>query len=443
MRKVVIFIALFGMFIQVQAQNIKVLKVEQVKKTVNYSEEVENPPYAEAIKFIKTYKENDLSLISTIEQLKKMTFSTDLVNANFEQIIQLMKEHQLQTSTKGIDEVADLEKISKSDIKKQVRKYGNLQIIGWDNTISSVTPIKDKYKVYLESEELIKNAIDRVSTSPDDYRDPSGKRIVTKTKIIYTPSPEFTIDVIRKMLTDSVPLNEIKNTKEYYTNTTSGEYYNDSEEVIYNVSEQKYVTPELEKAKASYKAKAYYSEEISYLLFEYNGKKYAITPKTLQNAKDDDVIINNLPEKYGYYENDDIRSDIFKINIGYGKRKEIFVKKGTALPVMLNDIEKGAKQIIAIYDQMEKYNTKAKEYGREVSMYGRSAASKNKSSFLVIVEQIEKLNNGVKKIKQDLDNKYNLNLSEKFDVFVKKGRYEDPEKVEAYLSELKTMLSYL
>ena len=76
-------------------------------------------------------------------------------------------------------------------------------------------------------------------------------------------------------------------------------------------------------------------------------------------------------------------------------------------------------------------------------MYGRSAASKNKSSFLVIVEQIEKLNNGVKKIKQDLENKYNLNLSEKFDVFVKKGRYEDPEKVEAYLSELKTMLSYL
>ena len=62
MRKVVIFIALFGMFIQVQAQNIKVLKVEQVKKTVNYSEEVENPPYAEAIKFIKTYKENDLIL---------------------------------------------------------------------------------------------------------------------------------------------------------------------------------------------------------------------------------------------------------------------------------------------------------------------------------------------------------------------------------------------
>lgn len=434
MKRIIFLITLLLAFTQVQAQYVKVHKVKQVQRTEVYDEEVENPPYVQALKFVKEYEEGDLALINAIIEVKKMTSTTDLVEANFQSILQFLKEHQLQVGGKRIDEKVDLDKVSKSDIKKQVRRYGSIQIVNWDKSTSSITPIKDKYETYLENKELVKNAKDESSYNQTDYKDYNGKRIVTKRKTISVTSPEFTVDYIIGSKTDSIPLKEIKNAKEYYG---EGDFENQSTVVVYNASDQKYVTPEYEKAKK------FYHRGLPYLLFEYEGKKYAIVTWELKQAKEENAILDNLPKKYGYYESEDIKSDVFEINLIPNDRKNIFAEKGIELPAMLNDIEQGAKQIIIIYNQMDKYNTQLQDYQKKISLYGKSAASKYKDPLLSVLDQVEKLNNEVKKIRDDLDRKYNLGLSEKFYVFVKKGRYNDPDKLTKAFNELRYFLSYL
>ena len=202
MKRIIFLIALLLVFTRVQAQYIKVHKVKQVQRTEVYDEEVENPPYVQALKFVKEYEDGDLALINAIVEVKKMTSTTDLVEANFQSILQFLKENQLQVGGKRIDEIVDLNNVSKSDIKKQVRRYGSIQIVNWDKSISSITPIKDKYDTYLENKELVKNAKDESSYNQTDYKDYNGKRIVTKRKTISVTSPEFTVDYIIGSKTD-------------------------------------------------------------------------------------------------------------------------------------------------------------------------------------------------------------------------------------------------
>ena len=93
MKRIIFLIALLLVFTRVQAQYIKVHKVKQVQRTEVYDEEVENPPYVQALKFVKEYEDGDLALINAIVEVKKMTSTTDLVEANFQSILQFLKEN--------------------------------------------------------------------------------------------------------------------------------------------------------------------------------------------------------------------------------------------------------------------------------------------------------------------------------------------------------------
>ena len=249
MKKVIIFIILCCAIIQVQAQTIVVYKVEPRKTTTKYYGEKETPYYVKSLQFVTDYETTNINEVNNILKLKEMSLETD-----FNDIVEFMKTHHLQTGNK-VDEVIDLNKLSKSDIKRQIKKYGSIQVVGWDKTVSSKTPIKDKYDTYLSDKKYVENA-------------DLGK--IKKTESDWVISPEYTADFITNDNYE-ISLDKIQNEKEYYMNSENWD------QVVYNASDNKYVMPELQKYGVKYNT----MENRKYTIFEYEGNKYAVTSEHL------------------------------------------------------------------------------------------------------------------------------------------------------------------
>ena len=414
-------------FVEVQAQNVLVRRVEEIKMTTNYEVEQETEAYKSTLKEIKEYETDKLAQVKTIEEAKNMSSNKEVTEDLVRNIIEFMKSHQLQTAIK--DQAVDWDNLSKSDfkkIRKQIEKYGSIQIIGWDESVSSSTPISDEYKDYLKS----KNKLEKFENGTE-----------RKMEMVDKKSPEFLAEIIIEIENhtstyDTIPVIGIQNVKEYYTSSYNKVSYSDSSVIVYDVSQEKYATSDLEKYHKGY------DKTQPYLVFEYEGKKYAMTPKEYDIAKKEEQIFKYLPKGIDLYYDNTIASDAFKIDLAYENRREQFAKKGAVLTTMLNDIEKGSKQIIGHYSQFMKYNNQLNEFAGKFARYRGRVSSKEKSAFLAALGQVEKINNEVKKIKDNLEKKYELDLSKRFYVFVKDGEYEDPDKVASNITQLKNMLSY-
>ena len=61
-----------------------------------------------------------------------------------------------------------------------------------------------------------------------------------------------------------------------------------------------------------------------------------------------------------------------------------------------------------------KYNNQLNEFAGKFARYRGRVSSKEKSAFLAALGQVEKINNEVKKIKDNLEKKYELDLSKQF-----------------------------
>lgn len=414
--------------VEVQAQNVLVRRVEEIKMTTNYEVEQETEAYKSTLKEIKEYEADKLAQVKAIEEVKNMSSNKEVTEDLVRSIIEFMKSHQLQTAIKNIDQAVDLDNLSKSDfkkIRKQIEKYGSIQIIGWDESVSSSTPIDNEHRVYLRNKRRLEDFENGTERKMEKISVESPKILV-----------ESVIEELNKPL-DTIPSEGIQNPKKYYTKYYySRDLESSSQVLVYDVSKKEYTNPDLEK----YKVK--YNEDRPYLVFEYEGKKYAMTPKEYDIAKEEEQIFKYLPKGIDLYYDNTIASDAFKIDLAYEDRREQFAKKGAVLTTMLNDIEKGSKQIIGHYSQFMKYNNQLNEFAGKFARYRGRVSSKEKSAFLAALGQVEKINNEVKKIKDNLEKKYELDLSKRFYVFVKDGEYEDPDKVASNITQLKNMLSY-
>ena len=207
-----------------------------------------------------------------------------------------------------------MNKLSKSDIKRPIIKYGSIQVVGWDKTVSSKTPIKDKYDTYLSDKKYVENA-------------DLGK--IKKTELDWIISPEYTADFITKDVYE-IFLDKIQNEKEYYMNSENWD------QVVYNASDNKYVMPELQKYGVKYNT----MENRKYTIFEYEGNKYAVTSehlayerekykKEIEEAKLEEEYqkkFEKLPQKYTYIKNggldgcDIIQSKSFKMELTIARK---------------------------------------------------------------------------------------------------------------------------
>lgn len=414
--------------VEVQAQSVVVKRVEEIEMTTHYEVEQETEAYKSTLKEIKEYEADKLAQVKAIEEVKNMSSNKEVTEDLVRSIIEFMKSHQLQTAIKNVDQAVDWDNLSKSDLKKirkQIEKYGSIQIIGWDESVSSSTPIDNEHRVYLRNKRRL-----------EDFENGTERKM----EKISVESPKILVESVRIIrhdgISDTIPLKEIKNIKEYYTYGYTKELNVDSQVLVYDVSKKEYTNPDLEKYKVEY------NEDRPYLVFEYEGKKYAMTPKEYDIAKEEEQIFKYLPKGIDLYYDNTIASDAFKIDLAYEDRREQFAKKGAVLTTMLNDIEKGSKQIIGHYSQFMKYNNQLNDFAGKFARYRGRVSSKEKSAFLAALGQVEKINNEVKKIKDNLEKKYELDLSKRFYVFVKDGEYEDPDKVASNITQLKNMLSY-
>jgi hypothetical protein len=346
MKKVIVFIVLLCACTCITAQTVVVYRVEPRKTTTKYYGEKGTPYYINSSQVVKDYEAKNINEVNDILKLKEMSLDTD-----FNDIVQFMKAHNIQTSNK-IDEPIDLNKLSKSDVKKQIKKYGSIQVVGWDKTVSSQTPIKDRYNTYLSNKKYVEDAN-------------SGK--IKKTELGWVISPEYTADFISN---DSyeISLDKIQNEKEYCTNRE------DRDQIVYNVSDNKYVMPELQKYGVKYNT----MENMKYTIFEYEGNKYAVNTehlvyerekyqKEVEEAKLEEEYqkkFEKLPQKYTYIKNggldgsDIIQSKLFKMELNDDRKKQL-AKRGVA---MLDEIEKDVAQIIAVYTQANKYIPQLEKY---------------------------------------------------------------------------------
>lgn len=407
MKKVIIFIILCCAIIQVQAQTIVVYKVEPRKTTTKYYGEKETPYYVKSLQFVTDYETTNINEVNNILKLKEMSLETD-----FNDIVEFMKTHYLQTGNK-VDEVIDLNKLSKSDIKRQIKKYGSIQVVGWDKTVSSKTPIKDKYDTYLSNKKYVENA-------------DSGK--IKKTELDWIISPEYTADFITKDVYE-ISLDKIQNEKEYYMNSENWD------QVVYNASDNKYVMPELQKYGVKYNT----MENRKYTIFEYEGNKYAVTSehlayerekykKEIEEAKLEEEYqkkFEKLPQKYTYIKNggldgcDIIQSKSFKMELTIA-RKELFVEKGVA---MLDELEKDIAQIIAIYTQSNKYIPQLEKYSSIYIVKRSKMSSADINAWKAIAKQALNIDLRANKISKKLNEEYAFPFG--FEILSKEDKKHD------------------
>ena len=407
MKKVIIFIILCCAIIQVQAQTIVVYKVEPRKTTTKYYGEKETPYYVKSLQFVTDYETTNINEVNNILKLKEMSLETD-----FNDIVEFMKTHHLQTGNK-VDEVIDLNKLSKSDIKRQIKKYGSIQVVGWDKTVSSKTPIKDKYDTYLSDKKYVENA-------------DLGKR--KKTELDWIISPEYTADFITKDVYE-IFLDKIQNEKEYYMNSENWD------QVVYNASDNKYVMPELQKYGVKYNT----MENRKYTIFEYEGNKYAVTSehlayerekykKEIEEAKLEEEYqkkFEKLPQKYTYIKNggldgcDIIQSKSFKMELTIA-RKELFVEKGVA---MLDELEKDIAQIIAIYTQSNKYIPQLEKYSSIYIVKRSRMSSADINAWKAIAKQALNIDLRADKISKKLNEEYAFPFG--FEILSKEDKKHD------------------
>jgi hypothetical protein len=407
MKKVIIFIILCCAIIQVQAQTIVVYKVEPRKTTTKYYGEKETPYYVKSLQFVTDYETTNINEVNNILKLKEMSLETD-----FNDIVEFMKTHHLQTGNK-VDEVIDLNKLSKSDIKRQIKKYGSIQVVGWDKTVSSKTPIKDKYDTYLSDKKYVENAN-------------SGK--IKKTESGWVISPEYTADFITKDVYE-ISIDKIQNEKEYYMNSENWD------QVVYNASDNKYVMPELQKYGVKYNT----MENRKYTIFEYEGNKYAVTSehlayerekykKEIEKAKLEEEYqkkFEKLPQKYTYIKNggldgcDIIQSKSFKMELTIA-RKELFVEKGVA---MLDELEKDIAQIIAIYTQSNKYIPQLEKYSSIYIVKRSRMSSADINAWKAIAKQALNIDLRADKISKKLNEEYAFPFG--FEILSKEDKKHD------------------
>lgn len=407
MKKVIIFIILCCAIIQVQAQTIVVYKVEPRKTTTKYYGEKETPYYVKSLQFVTDYETTNINEVNNILKLKEMSLETD-----FNDIVEFMKTHYLQTGNK-VDEVIDLNKLSKSDIKRQIKKYGSIQVVGWDKTVSSKTPIKDKYDTYLSNKKYVENA-------------DLGK--IKKTELDWIISPEYTADFITKDVYE-ISLDKIQNEKEYYMNSENWD------QVVYNASDNKYVMPELQKYGVKYNT----MENRKYTIFEYEGNKYAVTSehlayerekykKEIEEAKLEEEYqkkFEKLPQKYTYIKNggldgcDIIQSKSFKMELTIA-RKELFVEKGVA---MLDELEKDIAQIIAIYTQSNKYIPQLEKYSSIYIVKRSKMSSADINAWKAIAKQALNIDLRANKISKKLNEEYAFPFG--FEILSKEDKKHD------------------
>ena len=407
MKKVIIFIILCCAIIQVQAQTIVVYKVEPRKTTTKYYGEKETPYYVKSLQFVTDYETTNINEVNNILKLKEMSLETD-----FNDIVEFMKTHHLQTGNK-VDEVIDLNKLSKSDIKRQIKKYGSIQVVGWDKTVSSKTPIKDKYDTYLSDKKYVENA-------------DLGK--IKKTELDWIISPEYTADFITKDVYE-IFLDKIQNEKEYYMNSENWD------QVVYNASDNKYVMPELQKYGVKYNT----MENRKYTIFEYEGNKYAVTSehlayerekykKEIEEAKLEEEYqkkFENLPQTYTYIKNggldgcDIIQSKSFKMELTIA-RKELFVEKGVA---MLDELEKDIAQIIAIYTQSNKYIPQLEKYSSIYIVKRSRMSSADINAWKAIAKQALNIDLRADKISKKLNEEYAFPFG--FEILSKEDKKHD------------------
>ena len=394
MKKVIIFIILCCAIIQVQAQTIVVYKVEPRKTTTKYYGEKETPYYVKSLQFVTDYETTNINEVNNILKLKEMSLETD-----FNDIVEFMKTHHLQTGNK-VDEVIDLNKLSKSDIKRQIKKYGSIQVVGWDKTVSSKTPIKDKYDTYLSDKKYVENA-------------DLGK--IKKTELDWIISPEYTADFITKDVYE-IFLDKIQNEKEYYMNSENWD------QVVYNASDNKYVMPELQKYGVKYNT----MENRKYTIFEYEGNKYAVTSEHLAYEREKyKKEIEKLPQKYTYIKNggldgcDIIQSKSFKMELTIA-RKELFVEKGVA---MLDELEKDIAQIIAIYTQSNKYIPQLEKYSSIYIVKRSRMSSADINAWKAIAKQALNIDLRADKISKKLNEEYAFPFG--FEILSKEDKKHD------------------
>ena len=407
MKKVIIFIILCCAIIQVQAQTIVVYKVEPRKTTTKYYGEKETPYYVKSLQFVTDYETTNINEVNNILKLKEMSLETD-----FNDIVEFMKTHYLQTGNK-VDEVIDLNKLSKSDIKRQIKKYGSIQVVGWDKTVSSKTPIKDKYDTYLSDKKYVENA-------------DLGK--IKKTESGWVISPEYTADFITNDNYE-ISLDKIQNEKEYYMNSENWG------QVVYNASDNKYVMPELQKYGVKYNT----MENRKYTIFEYEGNKYAVTSehlayerekykKEIEEAKLEEEYqkkFEKLPQKYTYIKNggldgcDIIQSKSFKMELTIA-RKELFVEKGVA---MLDELEKDIAQIIAIYTQSNKYIPQLEKYSSIYIVKRSRMSSADINAWKAIAKQALNIDLRADKISKKLNEEYAFPFG--FEILSKEDKKHD------------------
>ena len=407
MKRVIISIILCCAIIQVQAQTIVVYKVEPRKTTTKYYGEKETPYYVKSLQFVTDYETTNINEVNNILKLKEMSLETD-----FNDIVEFMKTHHLQTGNK-VDEVIDLNKLSKSDIKRQIKKYGSIQVVGWDKTVSSKTPIKDKYDTYLSNKKYVENA-------------DSGK--IKKTELDWIISPEYTADFITKDVYE-ISIDKIQNEKEYYMNSENWD------QVVYNASDNKYVMPELQKYGVKYNT----MENRKYTIFEYEGNKYAVTSehlayerekykKEIEEAKLEEEYqkkFEKLPQKYTYIKNggldgcDIIQSKSFKMELTIA-RKELFVEKGVA---MLDELEKNIAQIIAIYTQSNKYIPQLEKYSSIYIVKRSRMSSADINAWKAIAKQALNIDLKADKISKKLNEEYAFPFG--FEILSKEDKKHD------------------
>ena len=407
MKKVIIFIILCCAIIQVQAQTIVVYKVEPRKTTTKYYGEKETPYYVKSLQFVTDYETTNINEVNNILKLKEMSLETD-----FNDIVEFMKTHHLQTGNK-VDEVIDLNKLSKSDIKRQIKKYGSIQVVGWDKTVSSKTPIKDKYDTYLSDKKYVENA-------------DLGK--IKKTESDWVISPEYTADFITNDNYE-ISLDKIQNEKEYYMNSENWD------QVVYNASDNKYVMPELQKYGVKYDT----MENRKYTIFEYEGNKYAVTSehlayerekykKEIEEAKLEEEYqkkFEKLPQKYTYIKNggldgsDIIQSKSFKMELTIA-RKELFVEKGVA---MLDELERDIAQIIALYTQSNKYIPQLEKYSSIYIVKRSRMSSADINAWKAIAKQALNIDLRANKISKKLNEEYAFPFG--FEILSKEDKKHD------------------
>jgi hypothetical protein len=382
MKKVVIFIVLFGVFTQIQAQNIKVYKVEQRKYASEYYGERVKTSYIEGVEFIKDYNVKKLKTVEAILEFKKKYSNIDLTEESFRDIVEFMREHHLQTSIKKVDEAVDIDNLSKSDIKKQIRRKGSVQILGWDSSISSVTPLKDEYKIYLEKKKYVEDA-------------DTGK--IEKKESAYVLSPEYTAYFLSEKSEEipvkEIPISEVLKAKKYYLGSKKEDL------IVYNASDEKYVLPDLEKYREEY------SSFPIYIIFEYQSNKYIVSKWYLES----EIVKAYLP-KGSKYSNQVITSQSFSLGIlTFETRLSKLIEKGVA--PTLEDIEKKSKQIITIYNQANKYLPQLEKYMKMYLRYRNRMSSKDVREWKSIVNKLTSIDKEAKTILEELDNKYQLRLA--------------------------------